>query len=701
MVVLGTWTSVAVPVWCQQEEPGIEAIEQARHRITELRAEITRHDELYFKRAAPEISDFAFDQLKRELTELEHEFPGVSAAVPSVPPLGDDRTGAFPTRRHLERMLSLHKTYSEAELRAFDQRIAQQLARDNLTYVVEPKVDGIAINVTYRKGNLVRAVTRGDGNEGDDITSNALTIRSLPHRLETTAPDGSPNPIPELIELRGEIHLTLAEFERINRERAAAGEPEFAHPRNLAAGSAKLLDPQETAARNLDIVFFGMGSSEPAAVIPATHSGLRDLMQRWGLPVLTPSHSVKGGEQLWAAVQAFKQSRHSLALPTDGVVVKLDSIALRHALGTTNEAPRWAMAYKFAPQRATTRLLAITIQVGRTGVLTPVAELDPVKLAGSTIARASLYNRDAIAHLDLRVGDHVFVEKAGEIIPKVVGVDLSQRMTNTPPYVFPRHCPSCGTAVIQREGDSALRCLNLTCPAQVRRRLEHFASSECVTIDGLGPALIDTLVSNGWVKNIADLYRLRRADLLSLGRDVESSTDDLLAAIERSKHAELWRFIYGLGIPRVGAVTARKLAYSLGDLAAVAEATAHDLQAVPSVGSSTADSIISFFGTPQNRALVVALLAAGADPTAARPAGPTPGPLNGKVFVLTGTLPSLTRAEAIQSIASAGGTVRTEVSPNTDYLVAGRNPGSKLARAREIGVEILDEESLLLQVGNN
>lgn len=688
--VLGILASVTASSWGQT---GIGP-EQARERIAELRAEIAHHDELYFKRATPEISDFAYDQLKRELSELESDFPGVAAGIPSPSSLGDDRSGDWPTSRHIEPMRGLEKTYAEAELRAFDRRIAQQLGKNILGYVIEPKVDGIAINITYENGHLVRAVTRGNGIEGDDITANALTILSLPHDLQLIAPYGLPNPIPELVELRGEIHLTLAEFARINDERAATGEPEFAHPRNLAAGTAKLLDSEAATTRHLDIVFFGLGACQPTTIVPATHGELRELMANWGLPVVTPASMARGGDELWQAVQALQQSRHGLPYPTDGVVVKLDSMAGQRALGATDEAPRWAMAFKFAPDRAETNLLAITIQVGRTGVLTPVAELDPVELAGSTVARASLHNRDAIARLDLRMGDRVFVEKAGGIIPEIVGVKTSQRAADAPAYVFPSSCPACGTAVQQSDDTAAVYCPSAACPAQLIRRLEHFASSECVTIDGLGPALIDVLVSHGWVRNIADIYQLRRTDLMSLGDNVATSTDALLAAIERSKHVELRRLIHGLSIRGVGAVTARRLAGRFGTLDALATASLDELQATESVGASTAAGIRAFFAAPQNRTLVSALRDAGVDPVAPRTGRSEAGPLEGKVFVLTGTLPTLTRTEAVELITAAGGVVRDDVSANTDYLVVGKNPGTKLGRARALEVETLDEASL-------
>lgn len=598
------------------------APDAARRRIGALRAEIAHHDVLYFQQAEPEISDFAYDQLKRELGELEKAFPEAGGNFPDAAPVGDDRSGLFPTWRHRERMLSLEKTYAEAELRAFTAGLARQLGRTDLTYVVEPKIDGLAVSAIYEKGRFARAVTRGNGVEGDDITPNALKIRSLPRALSPIAPDGTPNPIPDLIELRGEIYVTFAEFERLNREREGADEPLFAHPRNLAASTVRLLDPGEVAERNLDVVFYGWGACEPAMMAPATQHGFHEQARAWGLPVLEIYWTVTGADGVWKAVQAFGRRRRQLAYPADGAVVKLDSVPLRRAFGETEHAPRWAMAYKYAPDRVETQLRAITVQVGRTGLLTPVAELAPVQLAGSAVARATLHNRQVIARLDIRVGDIVQVEKAGEIIPAITGVDLTKRPADSQPYVFPTVCPACGTAVVQLAGEVAVRCPNAACPAQVRQRLRHFASKSCVNVDGLGPAAIDRLVASGRVRNLPDLYRLRREDLVTSGHDREKSADRLLTALERSKQAELWRFIYGLSIPHVGAATAVALARQFGSLEALAAAGREDF-APGSRGEDAGrndaaiNAVLAYFSVPQNRAMVADLVALGVRPVAA------------------------------------------------------------------------------------
>lgn len=672
---------------------------EAGERIEALRAEIAHHDELYFKKAAPVISDYDYDQLKRELAALERTHPELARGGAAV---GDDRSGLFPSYRHRQRMRSLSKSYTEAELRAFDARLMRQLgSTKELEYVVEPKFDGLAISVTYARGRLVRAVTRGDGEQGDDITANALTILALPRALHTTAPDGAAHPVPEVIELRGEVYVGFAEFARINRERENAGETPFANPRNLAAGTLKQLDAREAAQRKLEIVFYGLGACEPATARPGSQTALLRQLHAWGLPAIETPRVVQGAEAMWQAVQAIGRERGRYHFPTDGAVVKLNSGAQQARLGVTNQAPLWAMAFKFAPDRAETRLKAITLQVGRTGVLTPVAELVPVQLGGSSVARATLHNRAEIARRDIRIGDFVYVEKAGEIIPAITGVNLSRREEGTAPYVFPAACPVCQSLLVQSDGGVAVRCPNAVCPAQVRRRVEHFASDACVDIAGLGPALIGKLVDKGWVRNVADLYRLRREDLLTLGTNVGKSTDRLLVAIEKSKQAELWRFIHGLGIPQVGEMAAHDLARRFGGLAELARAEQADFlptegPAASRLGAATVAALLAYFEQPENKAVVAALLDLGVRPAVPPPAAAAgEKPLAGKVLVLTGTLPHLTRAQATARIAAAGGTVAASVSRETDYVVTGEGGGGKLGVARSLGVPVIDEVELL------
>ena len=668
--------------------------DEARARVDSLRREIAHHDELYYKKSAPEISDAAYDRLKLELAALEKDFPAAAAGDSPSDSLGDDRSGAFPLYRHRERMLSLDKSYSEADLRGFYARLAKQLGRTDLVYVVEPKFDGLAVSVTYERGKLVRAVTRGNGREGDDVTANALTIAVLPRELRATAPDGSANLIPDVVELRGEVYLPLAEFARINREREAAGEEPFAHPRNLAAGTLKLLDPREVAERKLAIVLYGWGAWTPVAALPATQREFHARVRAWGLPGLESFSTARTADEVWSAVQAFDRARPQLAFPVDGAVVKLDSVPLRNEVGATEHAPRWAVAYKFSPERAETQLLAITVQVGRTGVLTPVAELAPVRLGGSTIARASLHNAREIARADIRVGDFVYLEKAGEIIPAIVGVNRARRPATSVAFVFPTACPACGTAVTQVAGETAVRCPNPACPAQLRRRVQHFASEACVAIAGLGPSVVDALVASGRVKGLPDLYRLKREDLLALKGVGAKSADRLLASIEASKRAELWRFIYGLGLPQIGTVSAKELSRKFRSLDALAAAGAGDFSAV--LGASSAAAVAAHFAVPANRAVIADLLALGVQPAAPAVANAI---LAGKLFVVTGTLPHLTRAQAEAKILAAGGKVAGSVSRKTDYVLVGEGSGAKLDAARALGVTVIDEAAFLELLG--
>ena len=699
--------------------------DELKARIAKLRAEIARHDELYYRKATPEISDIEYDRIKKALAEMEEDFPELDLAVSAegggesgespTARVGDDRTEGFVVYRHRERMMSLDNTYSEAELREFHARVGKLLGREGLAYVVEPKIDGLAVSVTYENGKLVRAVTRGNGIEGDDITANALTIASLPRELKLAK--ARDEKAPALIEIRGEIYMTLAEFERINKQREEAAEPLYANPRNLAAGTIKQLDPREVAQRKLEIVLYGFGACEKVggasrsprreqdapATLPATQSGWHEQVRAWGLPTVEKYWVAKSADEILAAVQELDKVRHTFAYATDGAVVKLDSIPLQREAGATSKSPRWAMAYKFAAERAETRLNAITIQVGRTGVLTPVAELEPVHLAGSTVARATLHNRDELARKDIRVGDFVFVEKAGEIIPAVVGVNTARRTPECVPYVFPEKCPVCATSVVQLEGEVALRCPNYDCPVQTRRRVQHFASKACVDIDGLGVAMVDTLVEKNWVRNIADIYRLRlrRDELLTLGKSVEKSTNNLLAAIETSKRADLWRFIHGLGITHVGAAAAKDLAQKFRALDALAESKFTDYIAekksvIEGIGETMALAIIEHFNEPRNRLLVGELQSLGVNPTPpAERAAATSAAFAGKTFVLTGTLPTLTREQATEKIEAAGGKVAGSVSKKTSYVLAGAEAGSKLTKAQGLGVAVIDEAEFL------
>lgn len=519
-------------------------------RLQWLRTEIARHDELYFKKAAPEISDAEYDVLKRELRVLEKNAPQV---------IGDDRSGVWPVRRHRVPMLSLEKAYTEAELRAFVEKTERTLRRAEVTWVAEPKYDGLAINVTYEGGKLTSAVTRGNGVEGDEVTANFLRIEGVPGEL----PAGGP----EVVEIRGEVFMEWAEFRRINAERAEAGEALLAHPRNVAAGTMKSKDVEEVAQRRLRVVFYATGAWVGEMKPPGTQVELNVLLKAWGLPG-TEAVPVKGNDA-WDAVEAFGRGRAELDFPVDGVVVKVNSLAEQRELGAGEEAPRWAVAYKFPPERVTTRVRGITLQVGRTGVITPVAELEPVAVGGSTVARATLHNAEEIARRDVRVGDYVFVEKAGEIIPAIAGVDVARRESGVVVFVFPEACAECGVKLV-KEG-AAVRCPNAGCPAQVRKRVEFFASKEGVGIKGLGPALIGRWVENGKVKGVADIYRLTRDDV----------SERVLAEISRSKETELGRVLAGLG---VGKKRAAELMSAHGDLREMVEELGTDARALVEVG---------------------------------------------------------------------------------------------------------------------
>ncbi len=666
----------------------------AQARLIQLRAEITRHDELYYRAAKPEINDREYDRLKSELAELEAKFPDLAVATSPTDRVGDDRLAGFETCRHRLPMQSLDNTYSEEELRAFHARLVKQLKREDFAYVIEPKIDGLAVSVTYEQGKLVRAVTRGNGEEGDDVTANVRTIRTLPQELKAIAGQA----LPDVIEIRGEIFLTTAEFQRINQEREEEGEALYANPRNLAAGTIKLLDPKEVARRKLEIVLYGAGFCEPAAA--ESQSEFHAVVKQWGLPTVERLWAAQGIDEVWAAVRSLDGLRHAFRYGTDGAVVKLDNFRLQREAGRTAKAPRWAIAYKFEPERAETRINAITVQVGRTGVLTPVAELEPVTLSGSTVSRATLHNRDEIERKDIRVGDYVLVEKAGEIIPAVIEVVLKRRAPRCVPYKFPEVCPVCGTAVIQIDGEVAMRCPNANCPAQVRRRLTHFASKAALDIDGFGTAMVDELVARGWVKELSDVFRLRRDDLLTLGKKVEKSADNLLAAIEASKTSDLWRLIHGLGIPHVGVAASKDIASHFRSIESLAEAKLEQFienkqTLIPGIGEVMARAITGFFNEPRNRALILDLVRAGVRPVAPAERAVGSALFAGKTFVLTGTMPTLTRDEASALIEAAGGKVSGSVSKKTSYVLAGTEAGSKLDKARELGVPVIDEAGFM------
>ncbi|MDB6095286.1 MAG: ligase LigA [Verrucomicrobia bacterium] len=613
-----------IPLVVSGARLGALAVDPAAGTLAALRHEIARHDQLYFRDAAPEIADADYDRLKQRLAGLEAPRFDPTLDLPASVSFGDDRSGQFATHRHGERMLSLEKVYSEAEARAFYSRIVRKLGQEDACCVVEPKYDGVAISITYESGRMVRATTRGDGTVGDDVTENVRAIEAVPARLRAVSPDGSRNAIPDLIELRGEIYLPLDEFTRINAERKAGGEAPFSHPRNVAAATLKRLDHDIADSRRLSAVFYGVGACAPAGDEPATQQELHRLISRWGLPGVDPRWEVRNADEMWSAIEELGQERPGLVFPTDGAVVKIDSIAAQHELGATDHAPRWAVAFKYPPERAETKLLGIKLQVGRSGVLTPVAEFAPVRLGGALVTQASLYNRAEITRQGLRVGDVITVEKSGDVIPTVAGVDLQKRPSDAVPFEFPRECPECQAPVEFRDDQVAISCPNYDCPAQVHRRLQHFASKAGVDIPGLGPVTLDRLIWHHGVKGIPDLYRLRREELAddvsNLGG--ERAVARLLGAIERSKGAELARFIRGLGIPKIGIVAAKDLAArfsSLEELMAAARSTADAaMEVFRGTKPAVAAALAAFFEEPRNRDLVVQLVAAGIHPAISR-----------------------------------------------------------------------------------
>lgn len=653
-----------------------------REHILELRRLIEHHDKLYYKNATPEISDIEYDRIKKQLEALEKKHPKLAEDSPTqrVP---DERVEGFKTYKHRKPMFSMDNSYNKEELYEFDKRLLKLFSDKELAYVVEPKIDGVAVSLTYEKGKLTRALTRGNGVEGDDITHNVKTIKELPLHLQ-----GSNHP--DLMEVRGEIYIDFDEFERINTEREEHDLPLYANPRNLAAGTVKLLDPKEAANRKLSIILYGIGFCEPRTF--NTHQEVLSTLNSWGLPKQAKYWVVSGIDEAWKSVEELDTVKDSLPYGTDGAVIKLNDINKQLEAGHTAKSPRWAMAYKFAAEQAETLLKDITVQVGRTGVLTPVAELEPVQLSGSKVSRATLHNESEIKRKDIRIGDTVVIEKAGEIIPAVIKVIKEKRKADSKEYHFPRHCPACGTTAVKLPEEAAWRCTNVACPPQVRRRIIHFASRQAMDIENLGTAVVDQLVTLGLCKDFSDLYKLKKGQLLELEKFAEKSAENLLNAIEASKQQTLWRLIHGLGIPNIGAQSSKDLANHFGSLKILMDADEDTLTAIDGVGEVIAKSITSFFKEPHNHKLIEKLIAAGLNTSQEQSLGSKA--LEGKIFVLTGTLPTLSRDEAKELIENAGGRTSSSVSKKTDYVLAGSDPGSKFDKAKSLGVKIISEDEL-------
>jgi DNA ligase (NAD+) len=668
-------------------------------RIQQLRERIRHHEECYYILNAPEISDAEFDALLHELERLEAEHPDLVTPDSPTQRVAGRPVEGFPTVEHLTRMLSLDNAYTDDELRAFDERVRKGagLGDTPVPYVAELKIDGLSIALTYEDGRLVRGATRGDGLRGEEVTANVRTIRAIPLALR-----GGP---PGRVEVRGEVYYSRAAFARLNREREEGGEPLFANPRNAAAGTMRNLDPALVARRNLSAFTYQLITPDGAGL--AMHGEMLARMREWGLPVEPHYRACRGIDEVAAFCREWASGRQALDFDTDGVVIKVDDLALRARLGTTAKFPRWATAFKFPAQQAHTRLRAILVNVGRTGANTPYALLEPVLLAGSTISMATLHNAEDIARKDLREGDTVVVEKAGDVIPRVVAPVLSLRPADSRPWVMPTACAACGSALHRDEEEVVWRCDNSSCPARLRRGLEHFAARSAMNIEGLGEALVEQLIEQGLVHDFADLYHLTAEQLEALvvapkeprseratPRRLGKVGRNVAAQIERSKANDAARLVYGLGIRHVGEKAAATLTRHFRTVEALLEAPAEALQAVPEIGPVVASSVRGFADEPRNRALVAKLAAAGVNMASRQPppAVAEAGRLSGKTFVLTGTLAGMTREEATAAIEELGGKVAGSVSRKTSYVVVGEEAGSKRAKAAQLGVPTLTEE---------
>ena len=655
---------------------------QAQRRAEQLARELHDHDYRYYVLADPVIADEEYDRLMRELLDLEAEYPDFRSPDSPTQRVGGEPTKEFRTVTHDPPMLSLANTYNAEEIRDFDRRVRELLEQEKPVYVAELKFDGIAIALKYRDGALVQGATRGDGTQGDDITNNLRTIRSIPLVLRTK------DKALKTIEVRGEAFMHRAEFDRMNAQRSAAGEKTFINPRNATAGTLKMQDPKVVASRPIQMyAYFLLGAGKELT----RHSSNLETLRSLGFPVNQNSKVCRNIDEVIEFWKRWEEKRESLPYDIDGIVVKVDSLRQQETLGTIAKSPRWAVAFKFASRKGQTRLKGIALQVGRVGTVTPVAELEPVFVGGTTVSRATLHNIDYINELDLRIGDTVVVEKGGDVIPKVSGIVPSLRPEGTTAFVMPATCPACGSKIYRDEGEANYFCENAECPAQVRGRIEHFAHRGAMDIEGLGEAAVETLVTMNLVKNVADLYTLqaKKKTLVAIERWGEKSTQNLLDGIAGSKRQPFHRVIFGLGIRHVGAGVAKVLAESYPSMDALSAAKEEELHLTPQVGPKIAESIVHFFADRHNREIVRRLKEAGLMMTGASRA--KKATLVGKTFVLTGTLPSYTREEAGRIIEENGGKVVSSVSKNTSYVLAGEDAGSKLTKARSLGITVLSE----------
>ncbi len=659
--------------------------EDIEKRIKKIRGEIRRHDYLYYVLNQPEISDRQYDKLFAELKALEQANPHLITPDSPTQRVSDSPLEGFASVRHAVPMLSMDNTYNADELREFDKRVRKQLGRVDYHYVVELKIDGLAISLRYENGVLATAATRGDGEVGDDVTANVRTIKAIPLALFDDSK------VPDVLEVRGEVYMPATAFMDLNKAREEAGEPLFANPRNAAAGSLKLLDARVTAQRSLSFFSYSVGElSEPLA---QNHFQTLQRLKELGLPVNPHIKRAKDVDEVIGICLGWNEKRSKLDYIIDGMVVKIDRFDQRDMLGATGRAPRWCISYKFPAEQAETIVTSIDVQVGKSGILTPVANLKPVLLAGTTVKRASLHNFDELDRLDVRPGDTVLVEKAGEIIPQVVQVKKDLRPPGAKRFRIPDKCPNCGSAVARDENGVYIRCLNPNCLGQLKERLRYFAGRNQMDIETLGPALIEQLVDTGLVKNFADLYKLQKTQLTELERMAEKSAANVIEAIEKSKTRPLWRLIAALGIRHIGGQSAQILAEQFGSLEGLMAAPETELQAIDQIGPTMAGSVYEYFRDQRNRAVIDELLAAGVKPQRSR-TGPT-GKLMGKTIVVTGTLENFTRHQVEQAVKQAGGKTSSSVSKKTDFVLAGTEPGSKLDKALKLGVEVINEKQFL------
>lgn len=672
----------------------MSAPDKQEKRVEELREQISYHNYRYYVLDAPEIPDAEYDRLLRELEELERRHPELITPDSPTQRVGAEPLKEFASVAHEVPMLSLSNAFTEEELAAFDRRARERLGVDEVEYEAEPKLDGLAVSLLYEQGALVRAATRGDGTTGEDVTQNVRTVESVPLRLLVKRP-------PRLLEVRGEVFMTHEGFSRLNETQRDRGEKTFVNPRNAAAGSLRQLDPRITASRPLAFYCYGVARLDGAA-LPDTQYDALQMVQAWGLPVSPEAEVVRGHDGCLAFYAEMLAQRNALPYDVDGVVYKVNRLEYQQRLGSVARAPRWALAHKFPAEEEMTTLEAIDVQVGRTGALTPVARLKPVYVGGVTVTNATLHNQDEIERKDVRIGDTVVVRRAGDVIPEVVSVVGSRRRKGARRFRMPRRCPECGSEVVRAEGEAVARCTGgLFCPAQRKQAILHFASRRAMDIDGLGDKLVEQLVDLELVRNPAGLYGLTEQQLAGLERMGAKSAANLVSALEKSKETTLSRFLYALGIREVGEATAQALAAHFGSLEAIMGADEERLQTVPDVGPVVAAHIAGFFRQPHNREIIGKLQRAGVHwPTAAGRVAKE-RPLEGVTIVLTGTLRQMTRDEAKERLMAQGAKVTGSVSRNTTYVVAGDNPGSKLDKARALGVETLDEDGLMALIGGH